>query len=590
MKEMLVSFLMNLVNSSLVFVFWLLVLWLGIHLRDKRKKKREEMEKNRKKEKHDEEEAKMHSAREITPRFFSGEEVDPEEVGFIFCGVMGLKTRDKSDAWFQLHSEFFGDVSCEKITSGKVRPFLSFEEFCSWFRMVFNEGYFDSKDLPHGGEMDLSQKFKWASARMRPAAARKADEELIDTLAKQKQFAVEDLLKLRKAMYAELEDMKRKVRELDEVLDREHKAIEEKWKLFSEAHGFSEEWPKLKKSFELAKSDYDAHLKELLKLKKMNFVNLFKVLKNITADNRKFKRALLDIEKWRRDGELGLQVSIDEKTEHFDKMLEQAVEDLRQEHQKTMEQMAESFRQELKAMSDKYDDLKKKTEVQPASHVCNCAKQQEEKKEKSVHWSAELVGILLGIILAAAIFTHIPEIREILRNEDAPLITVPIVEVQDDLLHDSDLEIPFIEEDIPAWMYPPAEKKEEDIRLTEKTEQVVSRSKALTAVVIFSPGPKGYPKNPMDALPHLVQRPATEPFVPEIPEFSIPEEKSDDVVVQKTTEVVPVVEPKAVENISCDSVACCFKNYWKKSSTEASYDERMAGYSHINTCLDSLKK
>lgn len=340
-------------QQSLIWILLCLCLiLLALHLKNAIKKKKEKQRQDLALAEAKKEEKRMLDLREVLPKLFTGAQLDHLRARHFIFNVMTAEERDTMAQWFETHVEIFGKFDFETVISEEKRPLLSFDEFQALFMVVFNEGYFDANKLPFGGQLEMSQKLKWAQIRLRSSMPSKEAEDEMDRLTKQVRFSLEDLNRVRKLAVAEFEALQKKSLEFDQVLDRSEKAEKERWELFVDTREFLKDWPEARKALSLAKSEYDAHLQELINVKKAGITNIRTSLEELTKDMEAAKRALVRLEKWKKDVAKTLSDLVRQNSEHLDKMLEQATLDIRKERETKMEEVSKHVDEAFENLSD----------------------------------------------------------------------------------------------------------------------------------------------------------------------------------------------------------------------------------------------
>ncbi len=443
-------------QQSLIWILGCLCLILfALHLKNALKKKKEKQRQDLALAEAKKEEKRLFDLREVLPKLFTGAQLDHLRARHFIFNVMRAEERDAMVQWFQTHVEIFGEMDFEKIISEDKRPSMSFDEFQAFFMVVFNEGYFDSGKLPFGGQLEMSQKLNWAQARLRSALSQNGGEDELSRLAKQVKFNLEDLARTRKLAVAELEALQKKSVELDQVLDKSEKAEKERWEMFITVRDFLKDWPEARKALNLAKSEYDEHLKELINVKKAGITNIRTSLENLVKDMDKAKNALLRLEEWKKNVEQKLGNLVKENTNHLDKMLEQAMVDIRKERETKMGEISKHVDDTFENLSEYMEKLE--------NQIGGFSKFSSSLPNNNVF--ARLVSL---VFLLVAITIGVWSSSRILEKD---YFSTPVVfsENQDDLLSDSDPEkfVSIEENEMPPFY---AVNEEEEVSYHEEKE------------------------------------------------------------------------------------------------------------------------
>jgi len=443
-------------QQSLIWILLCLCLiLLALQLKNAIKKKKEKQRQDLALAEAKKEEKRMLDLREVLPKLFTGAQLDHLRARHFIFNIMTAEERDTMAQWFETHVEIFGKFDFETIISEEKRPLLSFGEFQALFMVVFNEGYFDANKLPFGGQLEMSQKLKWAQIRLRSSVPSKEAEDEMDRLTKQVRFSLEDLNRVRKLAVAEFEALQKKSLEFDQVLDRSEKAEKERWEMFVDTREFLKDWPEMKKALSLARSEYEEHLKELLGIKKIGIVQILKDIAGHTEDLNKIKKALIDMEKWRKDKESLLENNL---SNHLNKMFEQAKDDTALQRKQALDEISKVVHQELDKMGEEIAELRQKFERVPSVV-------EKKKEEGQFNWSATIYAFF-SICLIVFIW------RDLSRENDQSMVVLdkiaPVAQ-ENNLLSDSDPEefITVEENEIPPFY---SVNEEEETSYVEEKE------------------------------------------------------------------------------------------------------------------------
>lgn len=406
------------------------------------KKKEEEAKKKEEEEKLLEEKGRLRFLREVSPYLFSGGDIDQLDLDYFLQEAMEPEDRDRANAWFEKHKKIIGVFDCNMFAKKEKRIKLSLSEFEDWFFKTFNVEYFATEDLPHGKLASMSFSFDWLEKTrieelMSEAKGARGKSEKIADVEKQIIAHTNDLAELRKQaaldhnkdrqetakVKSEAQEL---LAELKEAQERITKVEQDRWEKLRETLELNASYQKLFKDLEEAKI-VQGKMHELQEVK--NFLPNLEELKQ--SIDKIIAKGITKGQQTKLEEMLNARLNnINTQMADWKTLIEEWNSKLKDE-----ENLSGLKKTQLSDLNTELGQFKTKVEEFITKSEADKVK---DKNEFFLHWSAQVAGIALGVVLIVLTYSFIQRTKEHSQADDASLMISSAYLNSEELLSDSD--------------------------------------------------------------------------------------------------------------------------------------------------------